>query len=62
MKIYTLDYLEKEANAIIGTWNGEDEKMNLDGTMVDAEYFVDGAKELLEKITEVRTLVMDLSI
>ena len=62
MIIYTLDYIEQEANKIIGTWNGEDEKMNLEGQMVDAQYFVDGSKELLEKIKEVRTLLMELSI
>ena len=60
--IYTLEYLEAEANKIVGTWNGSDEKMNLEGTVVDAEYFVGGAEELLEKIKEVRTLAMELSI
>lgn len=60
--IYTLDYIEAEANKIVGTWNGKDEKMNLEGTIVDAEYFVRGAEELLEKIKEVRTLLMELSI
>ena len=60
--IYTLDYLEKEAEKIIGTWNGKDEKMNLEGTLVDAEYFVDGARELQDKLAEVRTLMMELSI
>jgi len=60
--IYTLDYIEAEANKIISNWNGKDEKMNLEGTLVDAEYFVGGAEDLLEKIKEVRTLIMELSI
>ena len=62
MTIYTLDYIEQEAQRIQGMWNGSDEKMNYDGDSVDAEYFVNGAKELEKKLKEVRTLIMELSI
>lgn len=61
MTIYTLDYLEQEAKAIQAAWNGEDERFMYDGDSLPAEY-VDIAKELEEKLKEVRILIMELSI
>ena len=59
--IYTLDYIEKEARNIQGAWNGEDDRFMYDGEMLPMEY-VDIAKELEEKIAEVRELITALSI
>jgi len=61
--IYTLEYLEQEAKKIQGAWNGKDKTMMLDGDIVhDPEYFVNGAKDLEEKLQEVRTLIRGLGI
>ena len=59
--IYTLDYIEKEAQKIQGAWNGKDERFMYEGEMLPAEY-VDTAKELEEKIAEVRELITALSL
>lgn len=60
--IYTLDYLEQEAENIAGHWNGKD------------EYFVDAngdkrsdeeaqaASELADELKKVRELVAELQI
>jgi hypothetical protein len=60
--IYTLDWLQKEAETISGHWNGSDDRY-IDGngdsrTEDDAA----AANELLEKITEVRQLIEELGI
>jgi len=60
--IYTLEWLEKEANDIAGYWNGSD------GTFVDGngevrtEEDAAAALELLQKLTEVKQLIEELGI
>jgi hypothetical protein len=61
MTIYTLDWLEKEALGISGSWNGKDDTFMYDGDLYPAEQ-ADTAKELLEKIDEVRDLIKTLSL
>ena len=62
MKIYTLEYLEKEATDIAGYWNGSDERfIDGSGEPRHAEEAI-AASELLEKIVEVRKLITELSI
>ena len=60
--IYTLDYIEKEAELIAGHWNGSDERF-VDGTgeaRTDEE--AQTASELLEKLEEVKGLLQVLNI
>lgn len=60
--IYTLEWLEKEANLIAGHWNGSDEKF-VDGSgEVRTEDDVVAAEELLTKITEIKELIKELGI
>jgi hypothetical protein len=60
--IYTLQWLEQEAEAIAGHWNGSDAKF-VDGNgeqRTDEE--AQSAQELLVQIGEVRDLVKELGI
>jgi hypothetical protein len=60
--IYTLDYIEKEANLIAGYWNGSDERF-IDGNgenRTDEEAQI--ASEVLETIKELRVSLNRLSI
>jgi hypothetical protein len=60
--IYTLDYIEKEANTIASYWNGSDESF-IDGNGDSRnEEDVQNAEELLQKIQEVKELLKALSI
>jgi hypothetical protein len=59
--IYTLDYIEKEARNIQGAWNGEDDRFMYDGEVMHEEH-VNKARELEEKIQEVRWLISELDI
>jgi hypothetical protein len=59
--IYTLDYLEKQAQGIQSAWNGEDDRFMYEGEMLPVEY-VDRAKELEKRLQQVRDLIMDLSL
>jgi hypothetical protein len=60
-KIYTLDWIENEAKAIMSAWNGQDEMFQYEDeqrTAEDAEI----AGELLEKIDEVKKLCYAIGI
>lgn len=60
--IYTLGWLEKEANLITGYWNGGDEKF-VDGSgEVRTEDDVLAAEDLLTKISEIKELIKELGI
>lgn len=62
MKIYTLEWLEKEAEGISGHWNGSDEKyIDHDGDVRTQEDAA-AAEELLQKLTEVKQLIKELGI
>lgn len=51
--IYTLDYLQQEAEQIAGAWNGKTEQ---------GEEQAQAANELLEKLAEIKELVAELGI
>lgn len=60
--IYTLEWLEKEADLITGYWNGSDERF-VDGRgEVRTEDDVNAAEELLTKIVEIKELIKELGI
>lgn len=59
--IYTLDYIEKEANAIASCWNGKTETFYHEDTKYD-ESAVQACEELLAKVKEVKELISELSI
>lgn len=60
--IYTLEYLKKEAELIVGHWNGSDERF-VDGSgETRTEEDVDNAQEVLDKIETIEDLVKELSI
>ena len=59
--IYTLDYLEKEAEGIQGAWNGSDDKFNYEGDLM-TEDDVNVAEELQVTLAHVRALVKELGI
>jgi len=60
--IYTLEWLEKEADLITGHWNGGDERF-VDGSgEVRTEDDVNAAEELLTKIVEIKELIKELGI
>jgi len=60
--IYTLEYLEKEANLISGYWNGSDYRF-VDGSgEVRDEEDVNFAEDLLKAVQEVKLLAKTLSI
>lgn len=60
--IYTLDYIEKEANLITSYWNGSDDSF-IDGNGDKrSEEDVQAATELMEKIQEVKDLVNHLGL
>jgi len=62
MKIYTLDWIEKEANLIAPYWNGRDEKF-VDGTGEPrTKEKAQIASELLGEIKQVRALIEELGI
>jgi hypothetical protein len=59
--IYTLDYIEKEAEGIAASWNGSDERFMYEGdNMTDED--AQRAIVLLEKIKEVRESIKSLGI
>ena len=61
MTIYTLDYIEKEAEGIAASWNGSDERFMHDGeNMTDED--AQSARELIVRIGEVRDLIKELGI
>ena len=53
--IYTLEFLKKEANEIIGEWDGHTD-------LSTKEVRADVAKELLEAIAKVEALMKELNI
>ena len=60
--IYTLDYLEKEAEMIASYWNGKDDSY-IDGNGDKrTEEDVENAQELLLKLRQVRDLIKELAI
>lgn len=59
--IYTIDYLKKEAEGIIGSWNGSDEKWTHEGDFMTEED-VNLADDLLDKIKEVEELASELHL
>lgn len=61
MKIYTLEWLKKEAEGIAGSWNGKDKTFIYDGDLYPAEQ-ADNARDLLEKLKEVEELIEVLSL
>ena len=62
MTIYTLDWLEKEANLITGHWNGSDERF-VDGSgELRTEDDENVAEEFLERIAQVRDLAKQLGL
>lgn len=61
MTIYTLDWLQKEAEGIAGAWNGKDKSFEYNGDVFPAEQ-ADTALELLKKLTEVRELIETLGL
>lgn len=60
--IYTLEWLEKEANNISGYWNGSDNKFVDGNGEVRTEEDAAAASELLQKLTEVKQLIEELGI
>lgn len=60
--IYTLDWIEKEAELISGYWNGSDERFVDGNGDARTEDDVDLAQDLQAKIKEVRELMGDLGI
>jgi hypothetical protein len=62
IKIYTLEWIEREANLITGYWNGNDDRfIDGNGDPRHAEEAM-AANELLQKLTEVKELIMELSL
>ena len=59
--VYTLDWLRKEAEGIVSSWNGSDDTFMYDGDLYPAEQ-ADTARELLEKLNEVDELIKELSL
>lgn len=59
--IYTLSWLESEAETIASAWNGEDECFAADG-VVYTEDQAHAAKELCDKLSEVRELIDELQL
>jgi hypothetical protein len=59
--IYTLDYIEKEAESIASSWNGSDERFMHDGDNFSDED-AQRAIDLIEKIKEVRESIKSLGI
>jgi hypothetical protein len=60
--IYTLEYLKKEAEGIVGHWNGSDERFIDASGEARTEEDAQAAQELLEKIKEVEELIEELSL
>lgn len=60
--IYTLEWLEKEANLIAGYWNGSDEKFVDGNGDIRTEDDVNASQELLQKIIEIKELIKELGI
>lgn len=62
MTIYTLEYLEKEAELIAGYWNGSDDRfVDGSGEPRDAEE-AEMANDLLNHLEQVKALAKALSI
>ncbi len=59
--IYTLDWLDQEAKAIQAAWNGEDESFVYEGERLPME-MAEAAKDLENKLKEVRELVEELGL
>lgn len=60
--IYTLDWLKKEAEGIVGHWNGSDENFIDASGEPRTEDDVQVATELLEKIKEIDALTEELGL
>lgn len=61
-KIYTLEWIKREAELISGYWNGTDKKFVDGNGEVRTEEDVDTANELIDKIHEVQELIKELGI
>jgi hypothetical protein len=59
--IYTLDYLEKQAQGIQSAWNGEDDRFMYEGDIYH-ESDVEIAKIIEEKITEIKLLAAQINL
>jgi len=58
--IYTLEWLQKEAEGIVGHWNGSDEHFIDAGGERRSEEDVRAAEELLQKVKEIHALREEL--
>jgi hypothetical protein len=55
-KIYTIEWLRSEAEAIASGWNGKDDKFVVGGFVYSAEQ-ADVAIDMLKKLDEVEALI-----
>lgn len=60
--IYTLDYLEKEANTILEAWNGSDETFVDGNGETRNQDDIDHAKDLLNYVDSIKAITRELSI
>lgn len=62
MPIYTLEYLEAEASAILSAWNGEDAQFIDAHGETRTEDDVYHAKDMLNYIDSIKTICKELKI
>ena len=60
--IYTLEYLQREADAIVRSWNGSDERFTDSNGDTRTEDDVRLAEELMERIDEIDEIIKALNI
>ena len=60
-KIYTLDWIVREAEGIAGSWNGQDDTFEYEGEVYSAEQ-ADSAQDILRKVEELKALCKEAGI